>query len=412
MRLDTLDLLRCPYCGARLTLDSARPHRHGTGDVTDGILRCYCSEFPVVSGIPVLTVEGMSEVAREQIEAGNTAAARRSMLGLDDEAASERFEEICRSETGTYREAVDALGPEFAENRYFLYRFSDPTFLVADTIVRALGSLVLEGGGRAVDLCGGSGHLTRSLQRVSTQPPVLMDWTFAKLVLAQRFTAPGAEVVCADAHAPLPFAPATFSFAVCSDAFHYIWTKALLAREMMRIIDAKGIAALTHAHNARQENPSPGMPLPPDGYREVFEGLDVRLYSERALLADVMDGHVDLSRHDDENALASDPAITAVATARPDVFVDRAPARAIDIDSELRLNPLYDVSVNGRRATLRLQFPSEEYEHEYAACRRYLPDLMTIDAGVLDALSRGDAHPDLQDLEARRIVLHLPHHYA
>lgn len=412
MRLDTLDLLRCPYCGARLTLDAARVAPREADAISDGILRCHCSEFPVVSGIPVLTVEGMSEIAREQIEAGDASAARRSMLGLDEDAASDRFEEICRSDRGTYREAVDALGPEFAENRYFLYRFSDPTFLVADAVARALGSLVLAGGGRAIDLCGGSGHLTRSLQRVSTEPPILMDWTFAKLVLARRFTAPGAEVVCADAHAPLPFAPAAFRLAVCSDAFHYIWTKALLAREMMRIIDGEGIAALTHAHNAQQENPSPGMPLPPGGYREVFEGLNVRLYSERALLADVMDGHLDLSRADADAALAEDPAITAIATARPDVFVDRALTRGRDLDGELRLNPLYDVAVKGSRATLRLHFPSEEYEKEYAACRRYLPDLLAIDAGVLEALRRGDAQADLDDLRTRRIVLDLPRHYT
>jgi uncharacterized protein YbaR (Trm112 family) len=207
VRAETLALLRCPYCGGRVALDTDRFHQRKNARVHHGVLRCYCSEFPIVSGVAVMTVEGMAEIAREHLERGDPVSARRAMFGLDDDDAAERFDAVCASASGTYADAVDALGPEFAENRYFVYRFSDPTFLVADAVVRSLGALVLRGGGRAVDLCGGSGHLTRALQRVSTGPPVLMDWTFTKLWLALSFTAPGAEVVCADAHAPLPFSP-------------------------------------------------------------------------------------------------------------------------------------------------------------------------------------------------------------
>ena len=67
-------------------------------------------------------------------------------------------------------ELVDALGPTF-EGGYFLYRFSDPTYIVAEAVVRAVAGTVLAGGGRAVDVCGGSGHLTRVLLDVSSTPP-------------------------------------------------------------------------------------------------------------------------------------------------------------------------------------------------------------------------------------------------
>ena len=415
MRHGTIELLRCPYCGGRAPLDRSRVHRADSKGVTSGILRCYCSEFPIVGGIPVMTVEGVAETAREQVEAGATDDAWLTMVGQDDPEAAERFAQVCRSASGTYRNAIEALGPGFAENRYFLYRFSDPTFLVADAVVRAIASTVLADDDRALDLCGGSGHLTRSLQRVSRTPPVLMDWTFVKLWLAQRFTSPGAEFVCADAHAPLPFAPDAFRFAVCSDAFHYIWSKALLAREMLRVIDGMGVAALTHAHNARQENPSAGMPLPPEGYRDVFEGLDARVFSERALLEDVIAGRLDLSARHDGKSLDADPAVTAVATTRADVFVDHfvaaADASTTVETAELRLNPLYEVSRSAGRATLRLRFPSEEYAKEYAACVRYLPETLTLDVSVLDALDRGERPPEINDLLSRRVLLDLPESY-
>jgi SAM-dependent methyltransferase len=393
-------------------LDTSRFHHASAEGVTHGILQCYCSEFPVVGGVPVMTVEGVAETAREQVDSGHVGSAWLTMVGQDDEDAAGRFERVCRSDSGTYRDAIEALGPEFAENRYFLYRFSDPTFVVADAVVRAIGTIVLGDGGRALDLCGGSGHLTRSLQRVSRTPPILMDWTFVKLWLALRFTSPGAEFVCADAHAPLPFAPGAFRLAVCSDAFHYIWSKALLARDMLRVIDRAGVAALTHAHNARQENPSAGMPLPPEGYRDVFEGIDARVFSERGLLDAVIAGRLDLSVRHRADSLDADPALTAIATTRADVFVDHALRSDRGPDgSGLRVNPLYDVSRSGSRATLRLRFPSEAYAEEYAACLRYLPETLTIDAAVLDALDRGGPHPELGDLVARRIVLDLPERY-
>lgn len=410
MLYGTIDLLRCPYCGGRVRLDRSRFHRAGTDAVTYGTLRCHCSEFPVVGGIPVMTVEGVAETAREQIEAGDAAGAWGTMIGQDDEAAGERFEQVCRSDSGTYREAIEALGPEFAENRYFLYRFSDPTFLVADAIVRALGAIALADGGRAIDVCGGSGHLTRSLQRVSRTPPILMDWTFVKLWLALRFTSPGADFVCADAHAPLPFAPGAFRLAVCSDAFHYIWSKALLGRELLRVVDREGVAAITHAHNALQENPSAGMPLPPDGYRGVFEGREPRVYSEGALLGDVIAGHLDLSAHHDAESVDRDPALTAIVTNRSDVFVDHVVGSPPALTG-LRLNPLYGISRSGGRATLRLRFPSEQYAQEYAACLRYLPETLTIEAAVLDAIPGGDSNPTLTDLISRKVVLSLPERY-
>src|SRR5205809_886677 len=188
MRPDALTILRCPYCGGRLTVDETVFHRFDGDAAIDAVLSCQCSQFPVVSGIAVMTVEGVAETAREQVADGDPAGALRTMAGGGDEGAADRFAAAIASPSATYRD-------------------------------------------------------------------------------------------CADAHVSLPFASGAFRLAVCSDAFHYIWTKRLLSAEMLRLIGDDGAVALTHAHNSGRDNPSAGMPLAPDGYRALFEPLDSRAFS-------------------------------------------------------------------------------------------------------------------------------------
>src|ERR1700720_3413005 len=125
MQISTLDVLRCPYCGGRFELVTSLFHRSSEDDIHDGILRCHCCIFTVVSGIPVLHLQGQATTARDQVKAGQPHLALRTMVGLDDERQAEAFERLVSSDTATYRDIVDALGPNF-EGGYFLYRFSDP----------------------------------------------------------------------------------------------------------------------------------------------------------------------------------------------------------------------------------------------------------------------------------------------
>ena len=142
-------------------------------------------------------------------------------------------------------------GPNF-EGGYFLYRFSDPTFIVADAVVRAVAGTALRSGGRALDICGGSGHLTRTLVELSSPAPVLADLFFAKIWLARRYTAPGCDPICCDGNVPLPFARGAFGYAMCSDAFMFIWTKRQFVSEMFRLVDGSANASavvINHTHN-------------------------------------------------------------------------------------------------------------------------------------------------------------------
>ena len=419
MHLSSLDILRCPYCGGPLNLVESMFHNVDGDDVRDGILGCYCCLFAVVDAIPVLHLEPASKAACAHVQAGHPDLARRELLRLEDDGQAARFDELAKSDTTTYRELLQSIDPS-PEAGYFLYRFSDPTYVVSHQIVRAVARAVLSSGGRAVDLCGGSGHLTRSLLDLSDPRPVLADLYFSKLWLARRFTAPGVDAVCCDGNAPLPFARGAFRFALCADAFMFIWTKRQFVQEMLRLIDdpdaaAPAAAVISHAHNARVWSPSHGNPLPPEGYRALFETMEARLFSESGLFADVVaGGPLDLSRRDSRETLDSDAAIAIVAcrsSARDEIFrpheLDLSPGAA----GSLRLNPLYAATLEGEQVRLRLQFPTDDYADEFAASRQYLPDEVVVSKAALDRLSDGRFDPELVKLHQRRVIIHLPQRY-
>lgn len=413
MRLDTLEVLRCPYCGGQLELVTSSFHRvEDSAELVDGILACHCCVFPVIDGIPVMHLNEPAPAAKDEIEAGRPDLARRTMLNLEGDYVA-RFEAVAASTSSTYRDTLAALGPAY-EAGYFLYRFSDPGYVVAHPMLRAIARTVLRGG-RAIDLCGGSGHLTRSLMDLSGPPPVLADLYYAKLWLARRFTAPGCEAVCCDGNSPFPFARAAFRFAFCADAFMFIWTKRQFVQEMLRIIGdgADGeAAAITHTHNQLQWSPSLGQPLPPRGYLDLFETVPARLFSEIELFADVMrGGPLDLSRRHPQETLDADPALMLVASHDERVFMPHLVDDATAQHGEFRINPLYEVLDLGDGVKLRLSFPDEDYESEFGACRKYLPDALVLDRASIEAMAAGTLTPELEVFLRRRIILDLPRRY-
>jgi uncharacterized protein YbaR (Trm112 family) len=419
MRIETLDVL---HCGWHLELDPSHFHERSGDEILNGVLACLCCNLPVIDGIPVMHLQEDATAALDQMKAKRPERARRTMFGLESDAQAEAFDAVAASATSTYRDAVEALGPNF-EGGYFLYRFSDPTYLVAQAVVGAVASTVLgepASGRRAIDICGGSGHVTRTLLDLTSTPPILADLYFAKIWLARRFTAPGCEPVCCDGNAPMPFARGAFTFAMCTDAFMYIWTKRQFVGEMERLTDTSGrrsaspgAAVIGHAHNERTWSPSHGQPLPPEGYAQLFESLEPHIFGELGLFADIVGGGpLDLSRREDTATLDANPALTIVASRDPRVFARHPlPAPPAKAAGELRLNPLYAQEADGDRVRLRLAFPSADYEEEYGACRQYLPEALTLERSTMAAIEAGRVSAEIAELLRRKVIVDLPTRY-
>lgn len=409
MHLDTLSILRCPFCGTRLMLVENDALWRVEDRIEAGVLGCECCAFPVVEGIPVLIANDTTRQAMHLLEAGKGDAALHVLLGLDGERidAFQRF--AADRDAMTYRQGVKILSVD-AEAEYFVYRLSDPTFRVGRAVVQACGPMSGRSG-RYLDLCGGSGHLTRSM--VSDQAAVLADVFFWKLWLAKEFIAPDCEPICCDANNPLPFARQTFSMVVLSDAFPYLWHKRLVTDEMMRLAGPTGVVVMPHLHSSLGWNYSAGMPLTPTAYRDLLEPQNPRLFRDSRLLDQVLDGYLDLSAAEAPEALAGEAALVIVASGDDTVF------RKVDLPwippapDTVIVNPLYRVDVRNRESELTLTFPTPEYADEFAAAKRYLPETLRLPGDVRRGVHRdaiGSARYD--DLCRRLVFVSVPERYV
>ena len=418
MHLALLDRLRCPFCGTRFTLVDNEALRRNGSWLDEGVIGCECSAFPIVAGIPVLIADDATRHAMQTLEAGRRDEALRMLLGLSDDAA--RVEAFRRLTGGdrppTYRDLLPILSRD-AEADCFLYRFSDPTFLTAEALLEALA----EDGrteGWALDLCGGSGHLTRVIMRQPARSGVVLaDLYFWKLWLALRIMAPACVAVCCDANNPLPFDDGCFSIALLSDAFPYIWQKRMLAHEMQRVASDDGVIVLPHLHNALGDNFTAGDGLTPAAYRDLFAPAGARLFDDRTMLEGVLNHRrVDLTRAAEPDALGATPSVTLVASRTAGRFRRYDVPDRLDVTGALTVNPLYRMERSGDGGTrLTRQFPTPAYEDEFALATRYLPPAVTVAAdltGATRAITPDLLGVDYDLLRRARIVLDAPPDYC
>ena len=417
MHLSLLEILRCPFCGTRLSLVDNQAVRKNGDTIESGVLGCECCAFPIVAGIPVMIANDRVRTAMHQLEAGAADSALLTLLELEGERV-DAFRAFVARPDGTYREALKILSLD-AEAEYFVYRFSDPTFRVARAVVHATGPL-MQRRGRYIDLCGGSGHLVRSM--LSDETPVLADVYFWKLWLAKhaigphddaQFVAPHCEPVCCDANNPLPFDRNSFSLVVLSDAFPYIWHKRLVMDEMMRLAGPDGVVVMPHLHSALGENFTAGMPLTPTAYRDLLAPHGPRLFRDSRLLDDVLEGVLDLTRDEKPEALAGEAALVIVATRHDDVFRRVELPQTIPPPDVVIVNPLYRLDIDGDVSVLTLAFPTPEYEEEFAAAKRYLPESVIVPGDLRNGVdARALGQERYEELCRRMVFIQAPSRYA
>lgn len=409
MKPALLDILRCPFCGGAFALQRDRCLRLDGEEVQSGILLCECCAYPVVAGIPYIQASKAASQAMELLGQGREAEALAALLGLPEERLAAWSDCSERPRDRTYAQMLRVLCAD-AEADYLFYRFSDPTFLRADHLLRSIARDERCSERFIIDVCGGSGHLTRTLTEVTPRAPgvVLADLSFWKLWLAREFVAPGAHPVCCDANKPLPFARDQFSLAVCADAFHYVWSKRLLADEMVRLVGPDGVVLLPHLHNALCENYSAGNPLSPTAFASLFPGCHVRVYPETGTVDAISSRGVDLSGSPDGEELEQSATLLLVASGRSDFFREYPKGARGGAAATPSLNPLYQVEKSGSTLSLRLTLPNAWYEDEFAELRDYLPEVLTLPADTL----MGESPDQLDRLLDSKVLLPLPPRYV
>ncbi|MEQ1855147.1 MAG: hypothetical protein ABL963_01690 [Longimicrobiales bacterium] len=417
MHQSLLELLRCPYCGTALELVENAALVLDGGDVREGVLGCECCAYPVVAGIPVLIADDATRRALHVLEEGRRDEALVQLMGITDPARQRRFLSLVQGPNPTFREAL-ALLCDDAEGTWCLHRFTDPVFLTMETLIGALGQEVWPFQGRVLDLCGGFGHLTRVLQAQRSGDPlpdstILADIGFWKLWLATRFTAPGATAICCDGNSPLPFERDAFSLVLLADAFPYIWHKRMLADEIMRLVGKSGLVVMPHLHSALGENFSAGDTLTPAAYHALFAPVQPRLFSDERLLDDVIEGRVvDLTANVTPAEIGAEASVTLIASPRAALFRRYVVPTAREIRGVLAVNPLYAAERRGSSTTLVLRFPTPEYEAEFEACRRYLPERITLEADLTPPITEESLGGAYTYLREHRVLIDAPVGYV
>jgi SAM-dependent methyltransferase len=443
------ELLRCPRC--RSPVEGPIPRSltsAGTSTSDCQVLRCRCSQFPVIAGIPILkngpfgpageTTEDLAAL----IERGRHREALAVALAPDPFTGAPAWlhrllaaRGIWRVRDWIQRQAARRLASTLFSHQpevtvahllrryygrwgmsaetcnYFFYRFGQPRHLVAlscATLVEPPVTAVLEVG-------SGCGHITRHLlHRAAGQVVVGLDRHFFSLYLAKHWIAPEAFFICGDAEGRLPFADGLFSTTLCADAFHYFRDKPAVLAELKRVLIENGLILLVSVRNALVERHGEAEPL--RAYRALLGDFPHRMVSDQMVLDRYLSGAgPPLGHAPDLESLEQAPLVTLVATARQEIFRDHQPfdewphARG-----RLGLNPSYRPSAptSSREVNLRLEFPSAFYEQENTECKLYLPESVTVSLQLWEDLAQGRRTPEVQDLIAHCVLLELPPRYG
>jgi uncharacterized protein YbaR (Trm112 family)/SAM-dependent methyltransferase len=412
MRFELLEILNCPFCGSQLRLQQASILEMQENEIFHGILICHCCAYPIVSGIPYIRTGKIAEQAMDFLGKGNKEQALFTLLGLDN-ARQNQFQELFTDKQEvTFRRALEILCGD-SEALYLFYRFSDPTFLTGTAVLEAVEQNPECFEKFILDLCGGTGHFTRLLcNSTDAKKVILADVSFWKIWLAKQFIAPGCQAVCCNANEPLPFAKEMFSLVFCSDAFHYIWSKRLLAGEILRLTGSDGTAVLAHLHNSLCYNPSAGMPLAPSGYKNLFDVPGVRLFKEDEILNAFLNKKpIDLSGDLNEEELSNTPTLLLITSQRTNLFQLYEKPQKKKVLGQLAVNPLYNLESSGKKNVLQLRFPSDYYEMEFNDGLRYLPETVELNDEQLEKIEKGEIEPPLMKLVENFVLLDAPPAY-
>ncbi len=376
-----LEYLICPFCAGSLQVDKVINVKNTR--IIDGILSCPCHRYPIVSGILCLQGDETSEKALNLLDMKKTSAALYLML------EGRMMKKIINLTKKLH------LAPSFWKiigfwnwrywTAYLRYRFSAPNFICSLSLM----PVIKEAEGYMLDVCAGVGHFAfMAAKHIPATKIVCVERRFTNLYLAREFFAPhAAGYIDWDASQMLPFVDGFFNSVVCLDSFHYIETKYLFSKEMMRVLNDDGILLIPHIHNSSLSNVLPGTPLSPSHYQNLFSNLEIRMIPEEKMLKDLLsEDAVDLSLTKDE---AGD---FTLAVSRNTKYFKRYSTSMLFESSPINLivNPIYKVKKCRSGIHLKLKFPCRLYRAEFPLIERYFEKKLFINNDDLKNEEKGE----------------------
>ena len=433
MRREFLKLMKCPYCGSDIEIEEV--YEENGREITNGIVKCECGEYPILQGILNLKINPLSKHALELLKEGKPKEALILLLGPNVEGIWELTDFLqAKQPRRFFRKIIltfvsiwakhdskkyfkeelsfyDLLGKN-PNQAYFKHRFSAETLWSVYPFV----PLLKRNRKRILDLGCGRGHASFVISTyVEPEELVCADHTFKSLYLVRKYFAKDAQFICLDANYPLPFKNNAFDSVFMLDAFHYVDARALLAKEFERVLNQEGMLLLLHLHNALVENVAAGKPLSPSAWKGLFN-RDVTTLPEKRVVEDfVLRDRLDLSKEYSEEVLNSSDAILMIAG----VCLERFEGvwkdiLKIKIKENLIINPIYKMKEEWDKILLEREFPSESFRKEYPLSEKYLPERCEIDKRFVNGRSvcvSDEDEIEIEDLMRKFVVINVPEKY-
>ena len=426
-----LKLMKCPYCGSDIEIEEV--YEENGREIINGVVKCACGEYPILDGILNLKINPLSKHALELLKGGKPKEALMLLLGPNVEGVWELTEFLQAKQPGRlFRKVLlsvvaiwakqiskkylkeelsfcDLLGNN-PNQTYFKHRFSAETLWSVYPFI----PLLKRNRKRILDLGCGRGHASFIISAyVEPEELVCADRTFKSLYLARKYFAKGAQFICLDGNYPVPFKDHTFDSVFMLDALHYVDARALLAKELERVLDQRGMLLLLHLHNALVDNVAAGKPLSPSTWKSLFD-RNVKALPEKSIVEDfILRDRLDLSKKYSEEELNWADAILMIAGADLDCF-EGIWKDILKIKENLIVNPIYKMKAEGDKILLEREFPSEFFRKEYPLTEKYLPERCEISKIFVDGRSvcvSGEDEIEIEDLMRKFVIINVPEKY-
>lgn len=414
--------LICQGCGtAPVSDDNPLTYR----DEQFCILRCDCSEYPVVAGIPLLFPKRVAErtvyTSRliNLIRAGNnqqallealtptnvvqesprtladklmpSAMSKRRSLAKHRKLLENWQQKLLRLSAIRSPGSTIALLQHYFQGHnagqpaadYFSYRLGQPKFLTTVSLALAMPELK----GSAADLACGAGHFTRNLLHRNDGEPVYgIDQDFFLLWIANTRIAPAGRFICTDLEYGLPFSSGGLGSILMSNFFQFLHGKQQLIRESERALrKPDGVIMLSSVRHSGYATATPNRAIAAESYRKLFTLPNV-VVSDDAILERYLNGlGPDLRESADSSKLNNSPMISLVASRNADAFQVHGeftlPPHYAGAGSP-RINPLYQPTPGSTHSSdlcsYNIVWPSKQYIEDNMGIRDLLPEVVVV----------------------------------
>jgi ubiquinone/menaquinone biosynthesis C-methylase UbiE len=454
LKSEFLELIRCAYCGGELSF--SKIIEADKGEVSYGLVRCACSEFPVLGGILNLkfTLLNNYYLVRLLNEGKPNQAIALALLneadrycrilafmeskGLLGRALAKTLTTLlmikARRVYGKYSDdevsfcdLLDSTSPQDRFTTFLKHRFSAEALWTLYPFL----PLLKENNKRILDLACGAGHASFVISAcVRPDHLVCADEAFSSLYLAKKYMAPESEFVCLDANYPLPFKDGIFTSVLMMEAIEYIVARSSLAREMERILTPQKLLLMLHMPNSPTYDEYAGYRLtprsraPPSAWIDFFQHnipkLAVKTLPNRELLADfISKNQLNLSGEYSDSELSSSDNLAIVGTSDSSLFRLYKEVANIFLSSKsnLVINPIYKTQSKTNGLALRFRKELSKWpEVKHMPKEFFIDDLKdVIKRGSLDVASNKISRQEwsyIDDLMRSFIVINVPKRYC